>query len=783
MNYLKVLLSLILFSSIHFLQAQKKTINLGVVTDCPTSSVGLAELIVKEAKILLKSDFNLILKPENTLQSDCDVDKIKQNINSLLSNSKVDIILGLDVLSSHVIAHGGPYSKPVIGVTILNAQVQKCPITIQGTSGVKNMAYLELPFSPVRDLEVFYKTIGFTKLTLLMDETFVKGIPEMVDFIKSKMTELGISYNIVTIENTPEATIAKISQDTDAVYLFPSNNLTDTQYQGLISQINDRKLLSFSVLGRLAVDLGVLAGVAPTSNIDLIARRIALDIQRISNGESAEDMNVRLPHKEQLVMNMATARQIDFSPSWEALAEAVLINETAEDVGRNVNLYDAIKDGLEHNLDIKVAAYDVSISEKNVDIAKASLLPEVKASASHTIVDKDLANISNGQNPQNKGAAALQVSQVIYSEQVTANKQIQDILVKASEAALEIQSLDVVLDVSSAYLNLMQAKTAENINRQNLDVTRKNLELSRVSSSLGQSGPSDVYRWQGEIANAKSALLNATASRKQAEMALNQLTNRPISEVFTTQEVNIEDTHLMINNDAIGKYINNPRDFYRYADFMVEKAKSEAPDLSQFDYNLEAQKRSVLLNKRNRYVPTVTLGGGYNYELYRNGEGSEIPTGFPTPNDWNWNLQLGASLPIFQGGSREASVQQSKIQLSQLNMQKLNTERLIEQQVRSQLENVRASFRNIDLTDDAEEAAVKNFEIVQDSYSKGAVTITQLLDAQNAAISAQLNSANAVYFLLIDVLSFERATGSYYMLLNESEKATYTNEIIDYFNR
>jgi len=121
--------------------------------------------------------------------------------------------------------------------------------------------------------------------------------------------------------------------------------------------------------------------------------------------------------------------------------------------------------------------------------------------------------------------------------------------------------------------------------------------------------------------------------------------------------------------------------------------------------------------------------------------------------------------------------------LSQLTTQRLNTERLIEQQVRSELENVRASYRNINLTQDAETAAVKNFELVQDAYSKGAVTITQLLDAQNAAISSQLNSANAVYIFLTDLLNMERATGAYYMLMTDEQRTDYVNKLETFFNR
>jgi outer membrane protein TolC len=215
---------------------------------------------------------------------------------------------------------------------------------------------------------------------------------------------------------------------------------------------------------------------------------------------------------------------------------------------------------------------------------------------------------------------------------------------------------------------------------------------------------------------------------------------------------------------------------------MVARAKTNIPDLKQFDYNIRALERSLLFTKRNKYAPAISLGGNYNYELYRNGSGTEIPPTFGTPNDWNWNLQLGASLPVFQGGSRNAQVQQSKVQLLQLNTQRLNTERQIEQQVRSELENIRASYTNINLTKDAEEAVVKNFELVQDAYSKGTVTITQLLDAQNAAIAGQLNSATAIYVFLIDLLNMERVTGSFYMLMTDEEKSNYTNQLISFFN-
>ncbi len=761
----------------------QKTLNVGIVSDCQSArSMSYAQQIVSEAQTLLGDKYQITTLQENILQGDCTKEQAEANLKTLLNDPDIDLVLGVDVITSHVMASNGPYDKPVLASAVLNAQVQGIPVNSKGASGVKNLAYLELPLSPPRDMEVFQEIIGFNKLAVIIDEAVFTGIPEIRRFFEEGLADLGVESSIIFSENTAAETLNKITNE-DAVYLLPSNRLTDAEFQNLIDGINDKKLKSFSILGRLDVDRGVLAGVAPASNLSLFTRRMGINIQRISNDEKPEKFSVRVNQKEELVFNMATARQIDYSPSWDLLIEAVLLNEDREDIDRSINIFNAIEEALANNLNIEIAEKDVEVAQKEVDIARSRLLPEVSAGASHTIVDEDLASISNGQNPENRGQGNLQLGQIIYSEQVTANKKIQEYLLEGQEASLQGQVLDVVLQVSTTYLQLMQAKTLEKIQRQNLDLTRKNLELARTGSAIGQTGPSDLYRWQGEIANAKGNLLNASAQRRQAEIAVNQILNRPIDELFLTEEIDINDSRYVINNERLSSFINNPRDFGLFKTFMVQQAFEYSPDLVQLGANVKAQERSLLLNRRNQYIPQVSLGANYNYELYRNGAGSEVPPPFQAPNDWNWNISIGASLPIFQSGRRKYQVQQSQVQLSQIQTQRTNLERLVEQQVRSELENVRASFFNIDLARQAEEAVVKNFEIIQDAYSQGAVLITQVLDAQNAAVSAQLNSANVVYQFLIDLLTMERAVGNYYMLMTEEQRRDYEAQVASYFSQ
>ena len=166
MPHIKNFLILIICLLLHPAYGQKE-VNLGVLIDCENpQSVQFAEKILEEARVLLGSKPVLVLKEENILYSDCNVDKVIENFKKLLSDENIDMVLGMNVIGSHIMARGGPYEKPVVATVILNVQAQEIPITRKNASGIKNLSYLELPVSPIRDIEIFQQLIGLTALIL-----------------------------------------------------------------------------------------------------------------------------------------------------------------------------------------------------------------------------------------------------------------------------------------------------------------------------------------------------------------------------------------------------------------------------------------------------------------------------------------------------------------------------------------------------------------------------------------------------------------------------------------
>jgi len=105
--------------------------------------------------------------------------------------------------------------------------------------------------------------------------------------------------------------------------------------------------------------------------------------------------------------------------------------------------------------------------------------------------------------------------------------------------------------------------------------------------------------------------------------------------------------------------------------------------------------------------------------------------------------------------------------LKKNNMQRDATAERIEQRTRATLHLIKASYPSIQLSKEASTAAHKNLKLVTDAYTHGALSILDLLDAQNAALVAEESATNAVFVFLIDLMNLQRSLGRFDLFLDE----------------
>ncbi|HKW60549.1 MAG TPA: TolC family protein, partial [Candidatus Dormibacteraeota bacterium] len=447
------------------------------------------------------------------------------------------------------------------------------------------------------------------------------------------------------------------------------------------------------------------------------------------------------------------------------------------------SLASAAQEAVRVNLDLQAAGRAVASGVEDVHQARAALLPQVQATTTGTMIRYETANASLGQQPERLAQGGVSFSQTLVDDQTWASYSIAGHQQDSREADRRRTELDVVLQATTAYLNVLSTKAIARIERENLRVTRSNLEVAQLRERSGASSLADVYRWQSELATSRKSVIDADARVQVAALELNRVLNRPLEEPFQLEDTKIDDPTLFTSEPHLIDYFGNRETFAVFRDFMAAEGRMASPELRSLDAAIAAQRRVGTAAWRSFWLPTLSLQGSLTSVFSRGGAGAEIPTGVPLQRgpDNTWNLRLQAALPLFTGFARGAARSQANIDLDRLTIEREATDRTVARQVRAALQLAGASWAGIGQARIAAEAARKNLELVSDAYARGAVSIITLLDAQEAALQADETAARAVYAFLSDLMTVERAIGQFYFLRTPEERQALLKRLDDFY--
>ncbi len=762
-------------------------VRIGVVYDGPHAGLGLGKfihqgIIQKEILSLTQGEFHVQFPKKFQIHGGWSAKKVDRALTALLQEPAVDLVLTLGILSTNAALQRNGFSKPVIAPFVIDAELQGVPLR-QGKSRIPNLTYLTSFKSFERDLEAFLEIVSFKHLALVEDAAIPEAIPQILEKINHAAQTNHIVIHNIRVTDSIESLWKQMPPEIDAVFVVPLFRLPGKEFDNMVQGFIDRGLPSFSLTGRSEVERGIFAGLSPETDSIRFARRIALNVHRILLGEPAEDLPVTFSEGEQLTINMATARAINVWPSFRILTEATLLNEEAKGIARKLSLYSVVREAAHVNLDLAVADRQVAAGIGAVQNARSALLPQISIGSSANLIDQDRAEGSFGNNPEKAAFAQGSFEQLLYSDKAWTNYSVEQRNQDSRKADRRQVELDVTQEAALAYLQVLSTKTIESIRKENLKLTRSNLELARIREQVGAASRDEVFRWESEIANGRIDVLNAQAQRQQAAVSLNRTLYRPLEELFETAEAGLEDPILFHDVERIFVYVNNPRNFQIFRDFQVREGLRLAPELHGLKARIAAQQRILLNAQRGFWAPDLKLQSDVNQRMAQAGAGQSAPTGVLSQDRTTWNLQLGLSFPLFSGGAKDATQTQALETLHQLQLEQKATIGRIEERIRITNLEAGASSATIRLAREAATAAQQNLELVRDQYSRGAVDIIKLLDSQNAALTANLNAANAVYEFLIDIINIHRAAGSFPFFDSSDELESWHQRLETYFEK
>jgi outer membrane protein TolC len=698
-----------------------------------------------------------------------------------LHDSTVSVVVTLGPVGSHLLARAGEPAKPAIAGIIIDASWQGIPQR-ENASGVRRLAYVDEAYAVGSTLADFYRLIPYRKLAVLVDPDLLAVVPQLESNTSELTRVVGAEAAVVPARGSPDEILAALPAGTDAVYLAPLPMLSEAELTRLLTGLNARRLPTLSYLADPDVRAGALASYEPPENWLRRARRVAVDLQRILAGEEAGTLPVRQVSAARLTINLATARQIGFSPGYSLLTDAELVGTDSLGPADTLTLATTMRDAAAGNLDLAAANLDVASGTQDVRLARSSLLPQIESQIGETFTKEGTAAASLGQQPERLVDGGVTFSMPLYSEPAWAGYGTQKHLQRGRVAERDQLRLDVVLDAAEAYLTVLEARTVADVRRSNLYRNRSNLEVARLREGVGSASRADIYRWQGEVANSRRDLISAESQVRVALLELKRLLNRPLDRPVAQQPVSLGDPALLAQDSTVLAWFDDPARTAVLSQFLVGEALRISPEIQRADAAIAAEERQHTAAGRAFWMPTLALQGGFSNVFSRGGAGSSAPTlpggaTLSTAPDLSWQFRIQASLPLFTGFSRTATRAQTSIDLERLKVQREGVRLSLDQRVRAAMESAASTYAAIALTRDASEAANRNYELVSDAYSRGAANITTLIDAQSAAEQSAESAANAVHDFLLDLMRVERAMGDFGTLRSPEDRQAFLERL------
>jgi outer membrane protein TolC len=430
------------------------------------------------------------------------------------------------------------------------------------------------------------------------------------------------------------------------------------------------------------------------------------------------------------------------------MALATWLNERALELTREPLVFSQVLQYAERgNLVLAISAQDIVTAEKERDLALSPILPQIGAIG-------DISGISQlfleGTVPDRTASAGVRANQMIYDDERISDYRSSGRLLESSEQIYDATRLETFDQAGTEYLRYALSLILYRIDISNLQVTQENLELAKFRAEVGYSGRDEVYRWEAEVAKRQSRLF-ASLSRVETErIRLNQILALQQDRRWQPQEVREPEEQFPFFVEILTPLFANAGELERFRMLTVQLARENDPELGAIQKQIEAQDIQVGQRKRRWYLPSLSAGFFWDYQIERRPELEEIDKNL-------WGFNFTATYPLFQGASRAFEVGRTSSLLERLYREERLTGDIVERQARTALRQLESSYPAITFNRRQAEAAGRNFDLVQDKYAQGLVNVTDLLEAQNESFIADQGAAAAVYSFLIDLVNFQRA--------------------------
>ena len=380
-----------------------------------------------------------------------------------------------------------------------------------------------------------------------------------------------------------------------------------------------------------------------------------------------------------------------------------------------------------NNTAIIAGKSQVEVAERGIDVAKDARLPDIDASLQLSYIgnalmtDRNFSNAKGLSSPHFGNALQVQVTQPVYAGgAINAGIKIAGISRDMAVTGTNITRNQARYGVLCQYLELYRIDNAICVVDSNISLAQKLIEQINVKHSQGVALSNDVTRYQVQLESLK---LKRTTLANRRRVACHQLCTSLGLESGTVIEPD--------------KSVAEIADVDATESTWQQQASQEALQLKLSRLNEQLSSQQLRL-ARSQMLPSVALVAANNF----NGPFTyDLPPVDKNINVWYVGVGVKYSLSSLYKGRRK--VRQAEAALRQSRDATAQTATAVDDAMQQACVAYSQAQSELATQKRQVQLARQNYAVMNDRYSNQLVLVTDMIDAANTMLNAELLEVDA----------------------------------------
>lgn len=393
---------------------------------------------------------------------------------------------------------------------------------------------------------------------------------------------------------------------------------------------------------------------------------------------------------------------------------------------------------------IKISQSALSSSEEAVAYAKSALLPEISAQASvgyngnGLITDRNFANPMSVYIPDFANSFSLQVSQVIYAGGAISNSiALSEMGKRMAELELEKNRQEVRFQVTGQYLDIMKILKTVKVLDENLALTEHLIDEVKSRVAQGAALQNDVTRYELQLENIR-------LQRRQLVDAYS-IINYDLCRTLSLPE----GAEILPDETLLGESMMSQDEQYWQQQTSIGNYGLKQASLAG---NM-AEKRVGIA--KSAMLPKLAIVG----EEHLNGPVTiEIPALDKNFNYWFIGLGIKYDFSSLYKGRHD--VRRAKIEQNKATEELAFAQDRVSNAVHAAYAALQTAYVEFQTSEKQMRLATENYDVASSRYLAGVALITDMLDAFNMKLSAEIAREQALINIIYCKKKLQYLTGT-----------------------